>query len=378
MPAPCAKPARNLVRRMSEGRRFRNFDMLRLVAAASVIFSHSFLIVDGHERNEPILKLTGYIVGIYGVFVFLIVSGYLVTQSLFQSSSFRDFAWKRALRIYPALVTCALVCAVIIAPFYSTLLPVQYLLSLHWVRYVVDVVLLYDVYEIPTVRFHEMMADGIGASVNGSLWSIGSEIHCYVLLGIIAALEFLSLRTILAGLVVASAGLLLFVIGKVSFDSSMMDNIVYTFPSFCAGSAMYFIRRRGELSGKVALLSLAAFVLAARSGYLVVLFPFLAAYPIVYLGLSQRIRLGNAARFGDLSYGTYLYGWPMQQVARSLMGPSVNPYLLAAASLPAALACGLLSWHLVEKRALRFKAAARGPTALPLPYAATAVVQEPG
>ena len=51
---------------------FRNFDALRLIAASSVILSHSFLIADGHERNEPFVGVFGHILGIYGVFVFFI------------------------------------------------------------------------------------------------------------------------------------------------------------------------------------------------------------------------------------------------------------------------------------------------------------------
>jgi peptidoglycan/LPS O-acetylase OafA/YrhL len=67
---------------MAEKHRFGNFDTIRLVAAASVIFSHAFLIADGHDKNEPFVRLTGAIIGVHGVFVFLIISGFLVTRSL--------------------------------------------------------------------------------------------------------------------------------------------------------------------------------------------------------------------------------------------------------------------------------------------------------
>src|SRR4051812_33589333 len=96
---------------MVKNHRLGNFDTIRLVAAASVIFSHAFLIADGHDKNEPFVRLTGSIIGIHGVFIFLIISGFLVTQSLKTSSSLRHFAWKRSLRIYPALALCAIVSA---------------------------------------------------------------------------------------------------------------------------------------------------------------------------------------------------------------------------------------------------------------------------
>ena len=63
--------------------RRNNFDALRLVAAVSVLFSHAFLIAEGTQRHEPLIRLTGNqsILGLCGVFVFFAISGFLVTQS---------------------------------------------------------------------------------------------------------------------------------------------------------------------------------------------------------------------------------------------------------------------------------------------------------
>src|SRR5262249_32074626 len=79
---------------------YSNFDFIRVVAAASVIFSHSFLIAEGTEKDEPFERLFGghNILGIYGVFIFFIISGFLVTQSAYRSGSLSRFVWKRFLR----------------------------------------------------------------------------------------------------------------------------------------------------------------------------------------------------------------------------------------------------------------------------------------
>jgi len=42
-----------------DGARHNNFDALRLVAAASVVFSHSFLVAEGTQDNEWLIWLTG-------------------------------------------------------------------------------------------------------------------------------------------------------------------------------------------------------------------------------------------------------------------------------------------------------------------------------
>ncbi|WOH56024.1 hypothetical protein [Bradyrhizobium sp. BWC-3-1] len=61
--------------------------------------------------------------------------------------------------------------------------------------------------------------------------------------------------------------------------------------------------------------------MAAPTGWLLVLFPILAAYPIIYFGLSNTPWMKDATKFGDLSYGTYLCGWPIEQVVRGAIGP---------------------------------------------------------
>jgi hypothetical protein len=76
--------------------RFRNFDLVRLVAATSVVFSHAFDIVNGDAHAEPLVMLLGpgNILGIYGVYTFFIISGFLITAS-FKKSSFSSYAQKR-------------------------------------------------------------------------------------------------------------------------------------------------------------------------------------------------------------------------------------------------------------------------------------------
>ena len=86
--------------------RGNNFDALRLIAATSVIFSHSFLIAQGNQEHEPLILLTGNqsILGLAGVFVFFAISGFLVTQSYEQTRAPLRYLAKRALRVFPGLV----------------------------------------------------------------------------------------------------------------------------------------------------------------------------------------------------------------------------------------------------------------------------------
>ena len=90
--------------------RFANFDLLRLIAAGSVIFSHAFVVLDGGDKAEPLARLLGpgNILGRYGVYTFFVISGYLITAS-FLRSPLTEYLLKRSLRILPGLIVCTLV-----------------------------------------------------------------------------------------------------------------------------------------------------------------------------------------------------------------------------------------------------------------------------
>src|SRR5947199_3131220 len=88
--------------------RDNNFDLLRLVAALSVIFSHAFLLAENSQDHDPLMILTGgqAILGLCGVFMFFTISGYLISQSFEATRPPLVFLVKRALRIFPGLLGC--------------------------------------------------------------------------------------------------------------------------------------------------------------------------------------------------------------------------------------------------------------------------------
>ncbi len=85
-------------------------------------------------------------------------------------------------------------------------------------------------------------------------------------------------------------------------------------------------------------------------------------YVVIAIGSAETPFLRRASRWGDLSYGIYLWGFLVQQILISQLGivpPPVNIVLVAALTALAAFA----SWHLIEKRALRLRP--RAPAAAP-------------
>jgi len=80
--------------------RQNNFNLLRLLAAAQVVLMHGHAHL--HLPTNPILFWVAS--QFSGVACFFVISGFLVSDSYLRSSSAGSFFFKRALRIYPALL----------------------------------------------------------------------------------------------------------------------------------------------------------------------------------------------------------------------------------------------------------------------------------
>jgi len=122
---------------------------------------------------------------------------------------------------------------------------------------------------------------------------------------------------------------------------------------FFAGSALYHwqLPLRRSIAILCALMSLVAlffggFRIACAS---------VGAYLIIYIGLAPRIRMPDFARWGDLSYGTYIWAFPVQQITSASLGAWASWYFNLAISLPIVLALAWMSWHFVEAPALSLK-----------------------
>jgi len=344
--------------------RHNNFDVLRLVAAVSVIFSHAFLIGEGTQDPEPLYWVTGgqTVLGVVGVFVFFTISGYLVSQSFEATGSPLRFLAKRGLRIYPGLLACLMVSAFVMGPLVTNLPFGAYLRSSAVYAYVVsNFAMILPTNTLPGVVFTGYSA---GSVVDGPLWTLPSEVAMYLMLCALGVLGILRLRVIVP--------LLLIGIGALWFDTAssayfFIGSALWLLPFFAAGMALYRLRDRPILHGAIAVAALAGLVVSAWLHAFILLFPIFGSYLVIYLAFARWLPLVKAARFGDLSYGLYIYGWPIEQWLTRLHGGTLAWPTLFALALPLSAAAAFLSWHIVESRALRLKpanlrgSARRGP-----------------
>jgi peptidoglycan/LPS O-acetylase OafA/YrhL len=331
-----------------------NFDFLRLAAATLVVFSHAFLIGEGSEVSEPFVRLNGphNALGVYGVHCFFIISGFLVTASLVRSASTADFLWRRFLRIYPALIVSLVLFAFLLVVPFNGRGPTQAFATLDPVKFIAaNLVWPGSGYRLVDVSFYPGQ---LGVIVNGSLWSLGFELLCYSMIAAIGYIIGIRASTIAGTMLVFLVGIAL---SRFSTWNFVKDLVMVT-PGFFAGSLLFAagLHKRRSLYSSIMLVAAsgAALAIAFAPGALLWVFPIAAACPLLLLATSPAIRLPRVRRIGDISYGTYLYGWPVEQVLRSFVGP-VSGWLLFAAALPIAYLSGYASWRLVERPALRLK-----------------------
>jgi peptidoglycan/LPS O-acetylase OafA/YrhL len=339
--------------------RRNNFDALRLVAAVAVMFSHAFLIAQGTQQHEWLIRLTGNqsILGLCGVFVFFAISGFLVTQSFEQTGDPLRFMAKRALRIFPGLFVAVLLSAFVLAPLVTTLEPAAYFSQAAPYRYVVGNTLLAQTvqHELPGVMF---VNNPVGLEINGSMWTLRIEFMMYLTVLGLGVMRLLTLPVVL----------LLLALGMACLRFEVLDFLGgwgWLLGFFAAGMALYKLRATRIFDGRIAFLALAGLVLSVPLREFILLFPVFGCYLALWLALNPRLPVIPAAHFGDLSYGLYIYGWPVEEAVIWLMGGRALWWQIFAIALPATVAFAYLSWHLIERPALRLKPDSRRRTALP-------------
>jgi peptidoglycan/LPS O-acetylase OafA/YrhL len=335
-------------------RRDNNFDALRLLAAGAVLFSHSFLIAEGSERHEPLMRLTGdeSKLGLVGVFIFFAISGFLVSESYEHTVSPLRYLAKRALRIFPGLFAALLVAAFLIGPVVTRLPLMDYLRHQAVYSYVVGNTLLnLTTHELPGVLFVD---NPIGLEVNGSLWTLRYEFMMYLLVLGLGAARLIRWQALLPLVVLGLAWPYLPAL-------AFLDAFGWLLPYFAMGMLLHALRDRGIFDARLALLAAAGLAASVPLHLFNGAFAVFGGYLALYLARLPALPVLPATRFGDLSYGLYIYGWPAEVMVMYESGGRAGWQEVLLGGLALAGLAAFLSWHLVEAPLLRLKPGAAAP-----------------
>ncbi|HET6546511.1 MAG TPA: acyltransferase [Rhodanobacteraceae bacterium] len=325
-----------------------NFLALRFAAALMVVLGHSFVLCGPALVDaDPAQRLFGNTYTHFlGVMTFFVISGFLITLSWQRRPDLARYLTSRALRILPALIVCVGLTAFLLGPVLTTWPLAGYLHSAATWHYLIGNASLVDLrWRLPGV-----FADNpVSGFVNGSLWTLPVETGLYLAVAATGVCGVLRRRW-LANAVILALALLLVGWPLARGETLGLGTIMAAFFGIGALAAI----NREQVPMSTALLVIVVVVCWASRD--TAMYRYLLAFTIAYacLWIAYVPRLPAPPGGADWSYGTYLWGFPVQQTLIAEFGIR-SPWLLFGASLAPVLLLAGLSWYVVERPMLQFK-----------------------
>ncbi len=340
--------------------------MMRLVFASIVLLSHSTELRYGNRDQEPLTQIFHTIsCGELGVDCFFILSGFLITASWTRDPNVLSFLTKRVFRIYPGYGVAFLISVYIVGAIGADN-PSRFWHYLHPLSLLRQAALLQPPSTAPA------FTDWPYPLVNGALWTIQYEFACYLLVLLLGASGLLGRQRMLV--LLWAAALLGFAAFRISRmhdprtgaidDGGHILPMIRFLPMFLSGASLYQsdLYQYAPPRWLVAFAAITLLVGLSDKVTAEIAVASAGAYLLVWFG-HLRLNLYALRRLPDVSYGVYLYGWPLQKlvIASKLIQ---SPALVFVVCWGLALLAGFASWHLVEAPALRISQWLRARPAL--------------
>lgn len=336
---------------------------MRFMAASSVIIGHGYNLnglPDILETKSLGLFPTGQI----AVYTFFVISGYCILQSKVTSDSEWSYLLKRVIRIFPGLAVSLFFTVFIIGTICTEESIYQYLTNRNTYRYFKNIKLFpFAPTVLPGVFTHNAHLEA-----NGSLWTLAYEFTMYIFV-IIAAFLFRNRWRLF------TTTFVVFFICYCIFSEYFSESRLIPFINlslyhtinfgiyFALGMLFYIHKDLISLNKWGAVFALVVWLgmypLASIKGY----FPLVAINWVRYFSLSYLVMylssikgfLNSFGNNGDLSYGIYIYSFPIQQMIVVFWGSSLEVYQQILLAYALAVPLAWLSWNFVEKPILKYK-----------------------
>lgn len=350
--------------------RHNSVNAIRLVFAASILVLHA-IVLGGYMAEMPSLIFQEPL-ATYVLAGFFVISGYMITASRLSSHSFHDYLWRRVVRLYPGWIVSFGLVAVVLGPL-SLVLKGRAISGYDWSS------AMGYVYENMLFIIKQIGVEGTIQNVpypnvwNFSAWTVFYEFTLWVGMGLLVLVvpkRFLKLA-IIFGLVVFT---LFKVVDKVVARTSesvtnntgrtdahveaglwsMIEPLARLGIFFMAGAVLFMYRDKIKLSRVALWICVAVSLGLAVIGYFNVFAALPWAYVIMYAGTSKRFARVNFP--DDYSYGTYIYGYPITQIWAVVNVEHPMPFwLFATLCIVTTAPIAWVSWHVLEKPAMKLK-----------------------
>ncbi|WP_042723074.1 acyltransferase [Flavobacterium sp. B17] len=318
-----------------------NFDFLRVLLAFIVFLGHLGTLSASDE-----LKILQYSPIEIAVFGFFVISGFLIARSYERSSSLKSYLNKRIRRIVPAYLLVIFLCAILLS-LVSTYSFTEYFSNPQVYKYLF--------WNSLFLNFKAPWLPGVfgNQAVNGALWTLKIEMSYYFCLPLVFLLFGKNNKYRNISLVILYFLSLIYLnyfesVDKISAAKQLPGTLSYFIP----GMLIYFnfdqfIKHKNTL-----------FIIAVTTVWIdlicnITLFsPVMIGIIVLYIAYSFK-SLNNFGKYGDFTYGIYIFHFPIIRVFTTLgLFRDYNPYLMAFICMIIVVSVGICSWHFYEKKFL--------------------------
>lgn len=339
---------------------------LRWLMAFLVIFSHSGPLAGfygGHDLGTQIS--TEQSLGGVAVAGFFFFSGYLITTSRMGKSTVFRYFWRRGLRIFPAFWAALIFTVLVLAPIAwrretgswdgywdaPSQSPLTYFINNMWLilgqRNIAEMGS-----SLPYAQLH-------GAyDWNGSAWTLMYEFFAYIVIGLLGLFGVLAYRWLAGAIAVtfivlnAAQWMGAGNVGQVFrlFQDPFM--LMFLAP-FAFGMLFALYPGKIPIDDRLAVLA----ILIAITTYGLGGWNIFGQYAFMYflMWLAIRLPLQNWEKFGDLSYGIYIFAWPVMQFAAYFDVQRFGWLVYHLVIVVVVHILAFTSWHLIERPAMSLK-----------------------
>lgn len=318
-----------------------NFDFIRVLLAFIVFVGH----LGALSASEKLLFLTHSPVEV-AVFSFFIVSGFLIARSYERSSSLKSYAKKRFNRIVPAYLLVVFLSAILLS-LVSTLSFSEYFSNTQVYKYLF--------WNSLFLNFKAPWLPGVfgNQAVNGALWTLKIEMCFYIAVPLMFLLFGKNNKYRTISLIVLYFLSLVYLnyfemTGRAALSRQLPGSLCY----FIGGMLLYFHFEK-FIKHKHILFIIAIITVWIDLIFKIKLFsPIMISIIVMYIAYSFSF-LNNFGKYGDFTYGIYIFHFPIIRVFATLgLFANYNPYIMSIVCMFTVIGIGIASWHFYEKRFL--------------------------
>lgn len=314
-----------------------NFDFLRLFLASSVVWHHFLLLTEQTIAFFPFDIIDREM----AVKAFFVISGGLIWASAARTNNVKSYFKKRFFRVYPGYIFVLILFSTISFFLFSTKVS-EVTSYLFWNSLFLNFVQ-------PCIG--NMFESNVLCAVNGSLWTLKLEVGFYVFVAVCfytykkIALKLLIIFTFIS----VSLGLLFTFFFQNLIAEVYLNQLPFMFFYFGFGALLFAFYKNLAVKSNCLIFILAA-GLYYISDYFYPLFVITFVYYFAY-GLPFKIELSN---IGDLSYGTYIFHFPLIQLFIALNMFTGNKYLDVSIIFVLVYGFSFMSWRFLEKPFIQY------------------------